>query len=238
MSNRIHALRHVSRMGLGLAFALALFAASALTWAVAEDEHHQTVADREGDHEHAEARDGDREHAEERHRDREHAEARDGDREHAEERHRDREHAEERDGDREHAEERHRDREHAEERDGDREEEVGDRAPQAKIAALRKARLTLGQAIAVAERRTGGRALEAEYEFGDERVTIEVELITRDGRMAEATFDALTRRLIELDTGEAQAEGEGEIRRGDRDPGPRNEGEGDREREVRRDREG
>lgn len=83
-------------------------------------------------------------------------------------------------------------------------------------AALAQARISLGQAAAVAERHAGGRAVEAALEAEGDVVVYEVAVLTGSAEH-EVTVDARSGAVTKMTVGEADEGDEGPERGADRD---------------------
>lgn len=68
----------------------------------------------------------------------------------------------------------------------------------AELAALSDARLSLVEAVGIAEAKSGATAAEAEFEVEDGSAVFEIGLYAADGAELEATVDAMTGKVLEL----------------------------------------
>ncbi|ADM10834.1 hypothetical protein PB2503_00335 [Parvularcula bermudensis HTCC2503] len=80
---------------------------------------------------------------------------------------------------------------------------AGDDDEAAEAAALHdRAKISLAEAVAIAEERTGGRAAEAEFDVEDNALLWTVETMTRDGAEMEVEIDAVSGAILEVESEE------------------------------------
>lgn len=73
----------------------------------------------------------------------------------------------------------------------------------AEAAALHdQAKISLAEAVAIAEERTGGRAAEAEFEVEDNALVWTVETMTRSGAEMEVEIDAVSGAILQVESEE------------------------------------
>ena len=81
--------------------------------------------------------------------------------------------------------------------------EAGDKPDSQEMARLMAARTSLAQAVAIAEKETGGKAIDADFSDEDGRLTLEIEVL-KDNAVRKVIIDAETGKVTKVAVAEAE----------------------------------
>jgi uncharacterized membrane protein YkoI len=84
--------------------------------------------------------------------------------------------------------------------------QAGDKPDAAELAQLAAAKTSLSQAIAIAEKETGGKAIDADFDNEDGTLSLEIEVL-KDNAVSKVIIDADTGKVLKV---AAVADGEDE----------------------------
>jgi len=76
---------------------------------------------------------------------------------------------------------------------------AGDKLDAAEMAKLAAAKTTLSQAIAIAEKETGGKAIDADFDNKNGTLSLEIEVL-KDNSVSMVTIDADTGKVLKVAT--------------------------------------
>ena len=77
--------------------------------------------------------------------------------------------------------------------------QAGDKPDAAEMAKLAAAKTSLSQAIAIAEKETGGKAIDADFDNKDGSLSLEIEVL-KDNSVSMVTIDADTGKVLKVAT--------------------------------------
>ena len=75
--------------------------------------------------------------------------------------------------------------------------QAGDKLDAAEMAKLAAAKTSLSQAIAIAEKETGGKAIDADFDNKDGTLSLEIEVL-KDNAVSMVTIDADTGKVVKV----------------------------------------